>query len=263
MLLGEASSPEPILATGPALARRLQPHAGAGAAGQSGSEVPLKGEAPLSHPLQHSATAPIPTAVLLPGHAALQPPGHPTGPCCSEMRQMRHQQTWGCSLNSPLSPATAPLPPCHAGPVEKQSAQHFHSLFYKNKPVLPWYSMAPNLPLHPCFCSSARSSHCSRRSSHGGCPCPRSRGVPKQAPVKGLVPFCECSSSQDPSWKLPEDASWWPCRFCTGNKSWTKSLRVHTRCEKGRLSVCLSLSRWKSEPHEVASWPLSAGSAGS
>lgn len=77
MLLSEASSPEPILATGPALARRLQPCAGAGAAGRSGSEVPLKGEAPLPHPLQHSTTAPIPTAVLLPGRAVCAAPRPP------------------------------------------------------------------------------------------------------------------------------------------------------------------------------------------
>lgn len=29
----------------------------------------------------------------------------------------------------------------------KQRVKHFQSLFYKNKPVLTWYSVAPNLPL--------------------------------------------------------------------------------------------------------------------
>lgn len=31
----------------------------------------------------------------------------------------------------------------------KQGVKHFQSLFYKNKPVLPWYSVAPHLPFCP------------------------------------------------------------------------------------------------------------------
>lgn len=69
---------------------------------------------------------------------------------------IRHQYTQGCSLDSKLSPLAVCIitVPCQALGVAqalfwKQGVKHFQSLFYKNKPVLPWYSVAPHLPFCP------------------------------------------------------------------------------------------------------------------
>jgi len=138
----------------------------------------------------------------------------------------------------------------------KQRVKHFQPLFYKNKPVLPWYSVAPNLPLCPSSCSSPWSSGCcvpqpATCTEADGATCP---GESLQAStgegVGALLrtpPLPRIQAGNRP--KMPPGGSAFSAQGASLGQV-TQSTHLEKWCPSFRPS--LSLGR-KSERHEVAS----------
>lgn len=171
---------------------------------------------------------------------------------------IRHQHTQGCSLNSKLFPAACILTvSCRALGVAqvlfwKQRVKHFQSLFYKNKPVLPWYSVASGTPtLLPFLSLELQLLRTAASCSHGSCQCHTLLRVsPSKHRGRGLVPFCKCLLFSGSKLETAPRCLLVALPFLHREQVLGKSLRVHTL----RRGVGPSLSLgWKSEPHEVAS----------
>lgn len=161
---------------------------------------------------------------------------------------IRHQHTQGCSLDSRLSPPAAYIltVSCRALGVaqvlfRKQRVKHFQSLFYKNKPVLPWYSVAPNLPLCPCSRSLSRSSGCCTpqpdahtEAAGAAHSCERPQASTRE---RGLVPFCECLLFPGSKLETARRCLLVALPFLHREQVLGKLLRVHTL----RRGVCPSI----------------------
>lgn len=98
---------------------------------------------------------------------------------------------------TPSSPLPLSVSSCTLGVAQvlfwKRRVKHFQFLFYKNKPLSFWYSVAPNLPL--CLCTSPWSSGCCvpQPAAHRGCwCCTLLQASPGKHQGSGLVPFCGC-----------------------------------------------------------------------